>query len=155
MPILEGILKDRKFPFALVNSNSKNSKKTEFCVHHGTGQCTYGDRCKFVHNVFELQPRQFSSQWKTQKCESFDPSGKTQCKFGSRCRFIHDDQYVLVSDSLAMIISYEDQVIRFESCLSKLRQSEISKLVSYTDPKVIQTAFIIYQSLFFRTNEIL
>jgi butyrate response factor len=47
-----------------------------------TGQCRFGNKCKYAHGVDKLHRR-----WKTTKCDDFsNPSG---CAYGYLCGFIH------------------------------------------------------------------
>lgn len=80
------------------NSNRGNSDnittfnfKTEYCSKfRKSGQCPFGERCRFVHHEHELQPRKRPLTYKTQYCMA----GKS-CPYQrnhARCDFLHEGE---------------------------------------------------------------
>jgi hypothetical protein len=80
------------------NNNTSNSDhiasfnfKTEYCSKfRRSGQCSFGERCRFVHYEHELQPRKRPLTYKTQRCMA----GKS-CPFQknhARCDFLHEGE---------------------------------------------------------------
>ncbi|KAK3829234.1 MAG: hypothetical protein J3Q66DRAFT_410734 [Benniella sp.] len=80
------------------NNNRSNSDhiasfnfKTEYCSKfRRSGQCSFGEKCRFVHYEHELQPRKRPLTYKTQHCMA----GKS-CPFQknhARCDFLHEGE---------------------------------------------------------------
>ncbi|KAF9365761.1 hypothetical protein BGX34_008494 [Mortierella sp. NVP85] len=85
-----------------VNSTNNNNRsnndhvasfnfKTEYCSKfRRSGQCSFGERCRFVHYEHEFQPRKRPLTYKTQHCMA-----EKSCPFQknhARCDFLHEGE---------------------------------------------------------------
>jgi hypothetical protein len=79
--------------------------KTALCqAFQKTGECRYGNECRFAHGKDELRlPKYNHPKYKTVLCRNYAITGI--CPYGSRCQFIHEkyigpipDEYVLSNE---------------------------------------------------------
>ena len=62
--------------------------KTELCNKwQETGECPYGDHCRFAHGIDELRPVIRHPRYKTQVCRMV--LNGVVCPYGHRCHFLH------------------------------------------------------------------
>ncbi|KAJ1915142.1 hypothetical protein H4219_004475 [Mycoemilia scoparia] len=62
--------------------------KTELCsAWIRSGQCKYGEQCRFAHGKNQLRPRTRHPRYRTELCRTY--SAKGACPYGDRCDFLH------------------------------------------------------------------
>lgn len=67
---------------------NQGMQKTELCNKwEETGECPYGNNCRFAHGIAELRPVIRHPRYKTEICRMFI-SGN-MCPYGHRCHFRH------------------------------------------------------------------
>uniref|UniRef100_A0A0N4Z6V8 Zinc finger protein LEE1 n=1 Tax=Parastrongyloides trichosuri TaxID=131310 RepID=A0A0N4Z6V8_PARTI len=82
-------LSDEEREAHLQNQRRVIAYKTSLCVSFRiSGNCSFGDKCRFAHGLDELKPPpERHPKYKTQLCDKFSSTGI--CPYGSRCQFIH------------------------------------------------------------------
>ena len=62
--------------------------KTELCSSWTrSGQCRYGDKCRFAHGKCELKARLRHPRFRTEPCRNYSAQGS--CPYGDRCDYLH------------------------------------------------------------------
>lgn len=121
--------RERRNNFKKSTSFIAQNYKTEICrSHRQTGYCEYDSSCQFAHGIHELRPRHYGLKYKTQECKNYHAEG--YCRFGSRCKFIHDEHRIRVAPDEFWLVSPSENLVRVEVVENKMRQAELSKLVS-------------------------
>ncbi|OLY84870.1 Zinc finger protein 36, C3H1 type-like 1 [Smittium mucronatum] len=73
------------------NSASKDDPdlfKTEICEKWAiSGNCAYGELCRFAHGKSELNNRSRHPKYRTRLCKKFSKTGV--CPYGNRCDYLH------------------------------------------------------------------
>ena len=73
------------------SQNSLQKYKTELCkTFQATGNCPYGNKCRFAHGANELINTNRCQNYKQKFCKSFQKNG--YCPYGARCNFIHNEK---------------------------------------------------------------
>ncbi|TMS40114.1 hypothetical protein L596_006536 [Steinernema carpocapsae] len=86
-------------PRRCTDEEARRAYKTMICeMYERTGDCNYGNTCRFAHGEADLRPRcnshsqvMNSSKFKTVMCNKIEKLGT--CPYGKRCLFIHPDDY--------------------------------------------------------------
>ncbi|WOG92901.1 hypothetical protein DCAR_0312178 [Daucus carota subsp. sativus] len=67
---------------------NQGMQKTELCNKwEESGECPYGNNCRFAHGIAELRPVIRHPRYKTEICRMFIAGNK--CPYGHRCHFRH------------------------------------------------------------------